>query len=104
MDRLCEITSPIDKILLSHKFDIPHWLPLAYVSLSKRIEPLSVEEGRRLYELGAPGGDIIILLNQARHELAPRSRTAVGTPEVVVRRVFKLDQEELVVSSPPIGR
>ena len=102
MDQLCDITSPIDKILLSHKFDIPHWLPLAYVSLCKRIEPLSVEEGRRLFELGEPGGDIIILLNQVRHELGSRSRTA-GTPEAVVKRVFKLDQGELMVSRPPTG-
>jgi hypothetical protein len=103
VDQLCEITSPIDKILLSHKFDIPHWLPLAYVSLCKRVEPLSLEEGRRLFELGEPGGDIIILLNQARHELCSRSRT-VGTYEGVVKRVFKLDQGEPMVSSPPTGR
>jgi hypothetical protein len=112
VDRLFEITTPIEKVLLSYRFDIPHWLPLAYVSLCERNEPLSIEEGRRLFELGGIGGDIIILLNQARHELNPttpqrappnfsfgsRSTTVTwvtGTRvNEVVKKVFGLDQGE----------
>jgi hypothetical protein len=103
VDRLFEITSPIEKILLSYRFDIPQWLPLAYASLCERNEPLSIEEGRRLFELGGIGGDIIVLLNQARHELNSTSpqlssfgsfskSASVTRVSGVVKKVFGLDQ------------
>jgi len=112
VDRLSKITSPIEKILLSYRFDIPQWLPLAYASLCERSKPLSIEEGRQLFELGGIGGDIIILLNQARHELTrnpgntvatppptfSRSTTVASKPVVnaneVVKKVFGFDEGE----------
>ncbi|EKM57326.1 uncharacterized protein PHACADRAFT_81201, partial [Phanerochaete carnosa HHB-10118-sp] len=32
---------PLQKILLASKYNVPHWLPLAYADLVKRPEPLS---------------------------------------------------------------
>jgi len=68
--RLFDITSPLEKITLAHSFDLAHWLPSAYTDLCERVAPLSIEEGRKLGKLGQLGGDIVILLYLARHEIA----------------------------------
>ncbi|EPQ53960.1 hypothetical protein GLOTRDRAFT_23935, partial [Gloeophyllum trabeum ATCC 11539] len=42
------LASPIDKIVLGHKYDIQEWLPDAYHALCVRKDPLSDDEAERL--------------------------------------------------------
>ena len=90
VERLLAITSPIDKVVLSHTFDLPKWLPLAYAQLCERAKPLTAEEGKRLGELGPVGVDIVIRLWQVFHELNPVSVSDRNYTETV-KRIFELD-------------
>ena len=96
IERLFEITSPIDKIILSHTFHLPKWLPLAYARLCKRNAPLTIEEGRRLGELGPVGCDVVIRLWQACHEFnsLPVHQRMRNSAIDTVKRIFELDDSE----------
>jgi len=99
VQRLLEITSPIDKVVLGHTFDLPEWLPLAYAQLCERNIPLTVEEGKRLGELGHVGADIVTRLWQISHEVAPTAAADRNYTEVV-KRVFELEDKK--PEAPPI--
>ena len=53
----------ITKIEIAHKFDIREWLYSAYLTLGKRDDPLTVEEGSRL------GFDFALKMAQVRERL-----------------------------------
>jgi hypothetical protein len=98
IQRLFCITCPVEKIVLAHTFSIPDWLPKAYAELCKREAPLTVDEGRDLFDLGWTGCDIVIHLNQASYEW--RKRVMYGTPAnmdgevaAIVKKVFQLGSE-----------
>jgi hypothetical protein len=99
IQRLFCITCPVEKIVLAHTFSIPDWLPKAYAELCKREAPLTVDEGRDLFDLGWIGCDIVIHLNQASYEW--RKRVGIyGTPvnvdgevTAIVTKVFQLGSE-----------
>ena len=101
VERLFEIASPIDKITLSHTFDLPKWLPLAYAGLCERKAPLTIEEGRKLGELGPLGCDIVIRLWQACHEFnsLPTYHRICNSAVEIVKRTFELDDSESGTSS-----
>lgn len=43
------LTDPIDRILVSRKFDVcPEWIIQSHITLCERVEPLSVDEAKRL--------------------------------------------------------
>jgi hypothetical protein len=98
VERLFKITTPIEKIVLGHTFDLPQWLPIAYGELCERETPLSIEEGRQLGQLGEKGGDIVILLYQARHSIyrVPRHMVRDVHIKEVVEDVFELRVPTLV--------
>jgi hypothetical protein len=95
---LFKITTPIEKIVLGHTFDLPQWLPIAYGELCERETPLSIEEGRQLSQLGEKGGDIVILLYQARHSIygVPHLKVRDTNVKEVVEDVFELRVPTLV--------
>jgi len=45
VERLFGITSPIDRVVLSHTFGLPKWLPLAYAQLSSEHRQMSGSAG-----------------------------------------------------------
>ncbi|KIM88761.1 hypothetical protein PILCRDRAFT_23473, partial [Piloderma croceum F 1598] len=46
--QLSPITSPIDKVVLRHTYNIVEWLPTAYGNICRRKDALTLEEGMRL--------------------------------------------------------
>ncbi|OCH94658.1 hypothetical protein OBBRIDRAFT_103898 [Obba rivulosa] len=48
LEALSPPLNPVDRIILSMQFDIPHWLKPALVDLCMRQQPLSDVEGRRV--------------------------------------------------------
>ena len=61
--RLAQLASPVDRILLGRRYDIPEWLSTAYLELCTRDDPLSYEEGERL------GMRDVILLSDIRQSV-----------------------------------
>ena len=78
VQHLFDITSPVEKIVLGKTFDLPEWLPQAYADLCKREKPLTIDEGRNLFQLGAIGCDIVIQLNQASHRWRNLQESCLG--------------------------
>ena len=102
VERLLAITSPIDKVVLGHTFDLPKWLPLAYAQLCERAKPLTTEEGKRLGELGPVGVDIVIRLWQVFHELKSVSVSDRNYTETV-NKIFELDDGGTSKAPPQIA-
>jgi hypothetical protein len=100
VERLFDITSPIDRVVLGHTFDVPEWLPLAYTDLCKRGEPLTIEEGKRLGELGHVGADIVTRLWRVSHGLASVKNEQRNYSEQV-KKIFELDDGKPKVAAPP---
>ena len=61
--RLAQLASPVDRILLGRRYDIPEWLGTAYLELCTRDDALSYEEGVRL------GMHDVILLSDIRQSV-----------------------------------
>jgi hypothetical protein len=99
VERLFDITSPLDKVILAHTFELPEWLPLAYAQICDGNQPLTVEEGRRLGELGPLGNDIIIRLWQTCHEMRSFPIRPVTDIIEIVKRIFELNDLESETSS-----
>ena len=59
--------SIMDKAILGKRYGIKSWIMDAYIELCTRERPLSIEEGRRL------GVDLVIKINELRHELFYRT-------------------------------
>ncbi|KDQ59110.1 hypothetical protein JAAARDRAFT_33840 [Jaapia argillacea MUCL 33604] len=79
------LSSPIDKIVLGRKYDIPDWLRDAYVAVCERREPISLEEAMRL------GLEEVVKISKARHELRDRrAEFVLSRSEVkeMVDRIF----------------
>ena len=51
------IATPVDKLVISHKYDLPHWLLDAYISLCVRGKSLSVTEIKAL-----PAEDVALII------------------------------------------
>ena len=60
---LTGLASSADLVVLGHRYDVPHWLLPQYYDLCVRLEPLSMEEGRKF------GVDTVIMINQIRHKI-----------------------------------
>ncbi|KAI0340266.1 hypothetical protein BDW22DRAFT_1430882 [Trametopsis cervina] len=43
-----QMLDPVRKITLANKYNIPHWLPTAYLDLCKRVQPITDEEAETL--------------------------------------------------------
>jgi hypothetical protein len=73
------VTSSVDRIVLSHAFDVPHWLSVAYIELCQRRETLASAEIERL-----EAKDVSLIL-AIREELLRVGHAA--TRQNVARRV-----------------
>ncbi|KDQ49165.1 hypothetical protein JAAARDRAFT_82951, partial [Jaapia argillacea MUCL 33604] len=60
---LFPLASPVDKIVVGRQYDIPEWLPDAYVAVCERPEALTKKEGERL------GLDEVIKISQLRQDV-----------------------------------
>lgn len=72
IDNIAPKASIMDKAILGKRCAIKSWIMDAYIELCTRERPLSIEEGRRL------GIDLVIKINELRHELFYRIRTDIG--------------------------
>ncbi|EPS96664.1 hypothetical protein FOMPIDRAFT_1129890 [Fomitopsis schrenkii] len=61
--RLAQLASPVDRILLGRRYDVPEWLAAAYLELCTRDDALSYDEGVRL------GMHDVILLSDIRQSV-----------------------------------
>ncbi|KDQ58991.1 hypothetical protein JAAARDRAFT_205981 [Jaapia argillacea MUCL 33604] len=86
--------SPVDKIALAHKFDVPEWLKDAYVDICGRSHTLALEEGERL---GLPE---VIKISEARELMRCRLGSARRQDLVrIVGRIFYPQEEK--IPDPP---
>lgn len=84
IERLRGIASPVDKIILGHRYDLPTWLEPAYTTLCERRDPLTLEEGHRL------GTYDIISIGQVRHAIRYPANLNRERPSIVelVNKIF----------------
>ncbi|KAI0726910.1 hypothetical protein C8Q72DRAFT_887192 [Fomitopsis betulina] len=61
--RLAQLASPVDRILLGRRYDVPEWLTAAYLELCTRDDVLSYDEGMLL------GMHDVILLSDIRQNV-----------------------------------
>lgn len=71
IERLSQIASPVERILLARRFDITHWLLPAYLELCQRQEALTFDEGMRL------GMKDVILLSDIRQSIRGNNRVTM---------------------------
>ncbi|KZT27200.1 hypothetical protein NEOLEDRAFT_1131229 [Neolentinus lepideus HHB14362 ss-1] len=88
---LFPLASPIDKIVLAHKYDIKEWLLEAYKDVCLRKEPLSVEEAERI---GVKDTARIASIRENRLCTTDKKRTKVSEEEkirVLIQKEFSLE-------------
>ena len=82
---LCVIAGPVDKVVLGRDFDVPQWLPEAYLAICDRPEPLTLDEGDRL------GVKDVIRISQAREAMRTRRVTSTTQVREIVGRKLSVD-------------
>lgn len=63
IDRFALIATPAEKVALATEHDIEDWLVPAYTDLCLKLEPLSLEDGKKL------GIDTVVKLQEMQHEI-----------------------------------
>ncbi|PCH34241.1 hypothetical protein WOLCODRAFT_160719 [Wolfiporia cocos MD-104 SS10] len=88
IDRLSQIASPIDRILLSRRYDVTSWLVPAYFDLCTREAPLNYEEGEML------GMKDVILIGQLRHSIRVSTRVSMQDKNVIatIQRMLNVSE------------
>ncbi|KDQ58987.1 hypothetical protein JAAARDRAFT_33720 [Jaapia argillacea MUCL 33604] len=76
---LTTIISPIDKIVLGRRYDVLEWLEEAYLTICRRPQALSIEEGEKL------GLKEAILISQVRQEV--RTWERLRSPKEIITTV-----------------
>ncbi|KAI0931580.1 hypothetical protein AcV5_004967 [Taiwanofungus camphoratus] len=71
IERLSQLASPVDRILLARMYDVTPWLTPAYLELCKRDEALTFEEGVRL------GMKDVVLLSEIRQGIRGTNRVTM---------------------------
>lgn len=84
-DRLSQIASPIERILLARQFDIKEWLVPAFLQLCLREETLTLEEGKTL------GMENVIVLADIRQAIRGNGKVTLVERAVVRLISAKLD-------------
>jgi hypothetical protein len=87
IDKLFTLTSPIDKVVLAHKYGVSHWLLPAYHNICEREEWLSDEEG---YRLGL--GDVLKI---GRARQAVRSADPATSSVTLIKKIFGCEGETI---------
>lgn len=76
ISNLTGLATPVEKIYLAKKYDVPNWLQASYESLCKRPAPIELWEAERM------GWDTSVLLAKAREKLRDeRLRTPSPPPK-----------------------
>lgn len=76
-EKLSQLASPIQRILLSRQFDVKEWLVPAFLELCVREEALTLEEGKIL------GMENVILLADVRQAIRGNGRVTLAERAVV---------------------
>ena len=84
-EKLSQIASPIERILLSRQFDVKEWLVPAFLQLCMREESLTLEEGKML------GMENVILLADIRQAIRGNGRVTLAERAVVNLIAAKLN-------------
>lgn len=76
IDKLGSIASAAERFALANEYDITDWLLPAYTELCMRMEPLNLEEGKKL------GIEAVINIGAMKHEISENLRKFVDSAKV----------------------